>query len=125
LARAARREPLSRAAHMRFDDVCVEGLGHVIPERVVRSEEIEARLAPIYDRLKVSIGRLELSSGIRERRFFAPGTRPSAVAAEAGAIALAKSGIDRERIGCLIHASVCRDFLEPTTASVVHDRLEL
>jgi 3-oxoacyl-[acyl-carrier-protein] synthase-3 len=110
---------------MRFDDVCIEALGHVIPERTVRSEEIEARLAPIYDRLKVSIGRLELSSGIRERRFFAPGTRPSAVAAEAGTIALAKSGIDRERIGCLIHASVCRDFLEPATASVVHHRLEL
>ena len=110
---------------MRFEDVCIEAFGHVIPERVVRSADIETRLAPIYERLKLSSGRLELSSGIRERRFFAPGTRPSAVAADAGAIALEKSGIDRERIGCLIHAAVCRDFLEPATASIVHDRLEL
>jgi 3-oxoacyl-[acyl-carrier-protein] synthase-3 len=110
---------------MRFDGVCIEAFGHVIPERVVRSEEIEARLALIYDRLNLSIGRLELMSGIRERRFFEPGTRPSEVAARAGAIALEKSGIDRAKIGCLIHASVCRDFLEPATASVVHHALEL
>ena len=110
---------------MRFDDVCIEAFGHVIPARVVRSAEIEARLAPIYERLKLSSGRLELMSGIRERRFFEPGTRPSAVGAEAGAIALERSGIDRERIGCVIHAAVCRDFLEPATAAIVHDRLEL
>jgi 3-oxoacyl-[acyl-carrier-protein] synthase-3 len=110
---------------MRFDDVCIEAFGHVIPERVVRSEEIEARLAPIYERLNLSAGRLELMSGIRERHFFAPGTRPSSAAAAAGALALAKSGIERERVGCLIHAAVCRDFLEPATAAVVHHRLEL
>jgi 3-oxoacyl-[acyl-carrier-protein] synthase-3 len=110
---------------MRFEDVCIEAFGHVIPERVVRSAEIEARLAPIYARLKLSPGRLELMSGIRERRFFEPGTRPSTVAARAGAIALEKSGIDRARIGCVIHASVCRDFLEPATASLVHRALEL
>jgi 3-oxoacyl-[acyl-carrier-protein] synthase-3 len=31
----------------------------------------------------------------------------------------------KEDIGILIHASVCRDFLEPATASVVHAQLEL
>ena len=64
-------------------------------------------------------------SGIRERRFWPAGTRPSTVAAQAGARALEESGIPRSDIGCLIHASVCRDFLEPATASVVHHRLEL
>lgn len=110
---------------MRFDDVCIEAFGHVIPGRVVRSTEIEARLAPIYARLNLSPGRLQLMSGIQERRFFEPGTRPSSVAARAGAMALSKSGIERGKIGCLIHASVCRDFLEPATASVVHHGLEL
>jgi 3-oxoacyl-[acyl-carrier-protein] synthase III len=110
---------------MRFENVFVESFAHVLPERVVTSAEIEARLAPIYERLRLSAGRLELMSGIRERRFFAPGTRPSAAATRAGAIAIEKSGIERERIGVVIHASVCRDFLEPATASVVHRALEL
>jgi 3-oxoacyl-[acyl-carrier-protein] synthase-3 len=110
---------------MLFEKVRIESLAHVVPERVVRSDEIEARLAPIYARLKLASGRIELMSGIRERRFFEPGTRPSAAAARAGELALARSGVARDRIGCLIHASVCRDFLEPSTASVVHHRLEL
>src|SRR5205814_10596160 len=63
------------SALMRFEDVCLEAFGHVIPERVVRSSDIESRLAPIYERLNLSIGRLQLMSGIEERHFFEPGTR--------------------------------------------------
>lgn len=110
---------------MRYDHVHIEAFGHVLPERVVTSLELEERLAPLYDRLRVSAGRLELSSGIRERRFWEPGTRPSTVAARAGRIALDRAGIDPSRIGCVIHASVCRDFLEPASASVVHHTLGL
>jgi 3-oxoacyl-[acyl-carrier-protein] synthase-3 len=110
---------------MRYDHVHIQAFGHALPERVVTSLELEERLAPLYDRLRLSAGRLELSSGIRERRFWEPGTRPSTVAARAGRAALDTSGIDPSRIGSLIHASVCRDFLEPATASVVHDTLGL
>lgn len=110
---------------MRFANVCIEAFGHMLPERVVRSEEIEDRLAPLYERLGLSSGRIEMMSGIRERRFFESGTRPSTVAAHAGRIALERSGIDTQAIGCLIHAAVCRDFLEPSTASIVHHALEL
>jgi 3-oxoacyl-[acyl-carrier-protein] synthase-3 len=39
--------------------------------------------------------------------------------------ALAASGIDRTTIGAVIHGSVCRDYLEPATASGVHHRLGL
>ncbi|MCZ6598010.1 MAG: 3-oxoacyl-ACP synthase III [Planctomycetota bacterium] len=110
---------------MRFDDVRVQAVAHVLPEETVTSEELEERLGPVYDRLRLRIGRLELMTGIRERRFWPPGTRPSDVAARAGALALERSGLERERIGCLIHAAVCRDFMEPATASVVHRLLEL
>jgi 3-oxoacyl-[acyl-carrier-protein] synthase-3 len=79
----------------------------------------------VYERLRLRVGRLELMTGIRARRFFPPGHRPSAAAAAAGAKALYASSIDRTAIGCLVHASVCRDFLEPATASVVHRALEL
>lgn len=110
---------------MRFQDVRIESIVHHLPERVVTSTELEAMLAPVYERLKLPFGRLELITGIRERRFWKPDTRPSEVAAEAGRIALERSGVDPADIGCLIHASVCRDFLEPATASVVHDKLGL
>lgn len=110
---------------MRFEKVCIEGLGYHLPDIIVTSAEIEKRLAPLYDRLKLPQGRLELMSGIRERRFWEKGVFPSEVATVAGQRALAQSGIDPAQIGCLISASVCRDFLEPSTASVIHNNLKL
>ena len=110
---------------MRYRNVHIESLAHVLPEEHRSSEEIEQALLPLYERLGLSIGRLELMSGIRERRLWPVGTRPSEVAARAGALALERAGFAREKIGCMIHASVCRDFMEPATASVVHRRLEL
>ncbi|MCL2000297.1 MAG: 3-oxoacyl-ACP synthase III [Planctomycetes bacterium] len=110
---------------MLFHNTIVKSMALIQPPRVVSSLEVEARLAPLYGRLKLSAGRLELMTGIRERRFWEPGTRPSVVAARAGAEAIRQAGIPKEKIGCLIHASVCRDFLEPATASLVHEALGL
>ena len=110
---------------MRFESVRLESFAHELPEGRLASDELEARLAPLYERLKLNAGRLELMSGIRERRVYPPGTRPSAIAAAAGERALARTKIPRERVGALVHAGVCRDFLEPATASVVHERLRL
>jgi acyl-CoA:acyl-CoA alkyltransferase len=110
---------------MRFEHVAAPAFAHVLPERALSSDELEQRLAPVYERLKLARGRIELMSGIRERRFFEPAARPSEIAARAGAKALAQSGIARAKIGTLIHAAVSRDFLEPATASLVHHALEL
>lgn len=110
---------------MRFERVHLAGLATFLPERRVTSQSLEEQLLPLYERLKLRVGRLELMSGVRERRHFEPGTRPSAIAAEAGRRALVASGVDPARIGLLVHASVCRDFLEPATASVVHHALRL
>jgi acyl-CoA:acyl-CoA alkyltransferase len=110
---------------MRFNNVCLEACGYVLPQDVVPSTEIERRLKPIYDRLKMSIGRLELMTGIRERRFWPEIHPPSTYAVQAAEKTIKKSGIDRSKIGCLIHASVCRDFLEPATATYVHQKLKL
>jgi 3-oxoacyl-[acyl-carrier-protein] synthase-3 len=110
---------------MRFDNVCIEAVARHLPENVVTSEDLEHRMKPLYERLKLPVGRLELMSGIRERRFWDEGVLPSQVGAIAGEKVIEKSGIDRSRIGCLINASVCRDFLEPATASVVHNKLRL
>ncbi|CAI2718439.1 3-oxoacyl-ACP synthase III [Nitrospina watsonii] len=110
---------------MRFENVCIEAIGHHLPENIVKSDDLERRLGPLYDRFKLSVGRLELMSGIRERRFWDKGVFPSAVASKAGEDALARTPMDRNEIGCLICGSVSRDFLEPATASVVHNSLKL
>lgn len=110
---------------MRFQHASLLSVCAHIPPNVVTSDEMEHKLASVYERLKLPYGRLEMMSGIRERRFWNPGTRPSDVAAHAGQLALNASGLPREAIGCLIHASVCRDFMEPATAAVVHEKLGL
>ena len=110
---------------MRFKNVYLESLACHLPDNVVTSTDLEERLAPIYDRLKLPYGRLEMMSGIKERRFWDKGVFPSQVASIAGEKAIQHSRIDRMEIGCLINASVCRDFLEPATASLVHHNLNL
>jgi 3-oxoacyl-[acyl-carrier-protein] synthase III len=110
---------------MLYRHVCLEGLGYVLPDEIVTSEQIESRLAPLYQRLGLAVGRLELMTGIRERRFWPPGMLPSEKSVDSGERAIAAAGIGRAEIGALIHASVCRDHLEPATACRVHHRLGL
>lgn len=105
---------------MRFQHVCLEAFAYTLPDEIVTSDEIETRLQPVYDRLNLPAGRLELMTGIRERRFFPRGTRPSDISSITAAKAIAASGIPAERFGALIHGSVCRDQLEPATACSVH-----
>jgi len=110
---------------MRYTKVRLETPAYAMPPEVVTSAEIEERLAPAYRRMGLPPGRLELMSGIRERRFWLPGTRPSEAAAEAGRKALAASQVPAEAIGCLMMCSVCRDCLEPASATRVHHLLGL
>lgn len=109
-----------------FRHVCVETWHATLPDEVVTSAEIERRLAPLYARLRLPEGRLELMSGIRERRFWPRGTLASqaSIASGAGALAAAPH-IDPADVGALVHASVCRDHLEPATAVKVHHHLGL
>ena len=53
---------------MHYQKVCLHSFGLALPPRVLSSEEIEAELAPLYSRLKLPAGRLELMTGIRTRR---------------------------------------------------------
>lgn len=105
---------------MRYQHVCLETFAYTLPDEIVTSDEIEERLAPVYERLHLPAGRLELMTGIRERRFFDRGTRPGAISAITARKAIEASGLPVESFGALIHGSVCRDQLEPATASGVH-----
>ena len=110
---------------MLYQNVSIESFGYELPPVKVTSVEIEERLKPVYQRLNLPEGRLELMTGIKERYFWEKGFLPSEGAIAAGKNALTKTSIAKEEIGCLIMCSVCRDFLEPATASVVHHGLGL
>lgn len=110
---------------MRYEHVCVEAVVHSAPPHAVTSDEIERRLAPVYERLGLPFGRLELMTGIEERRFYDPGTLPGSISAATANLAIEQSGLDRSAFGALIHGSVCRDRMEPATAAGVHSRVGL
>jgi 3-oxoacyl-[acyl-carrier-protein] synthase-3 len=110
---------------MRFENVCIESLAVALPEEIWTSAQIEDRLRPLYERLKLPEGRLELMTGIRERRFWAAGTRPSDASAAAGKALLAKSALRAEQVELFMHAAVSRDMLEPATASFAHRKIGL
>ncbi len=110
---------------MKFENVCLESLAVALPDEIWTSAEIEARLAPLYERLKLPAGRLELMTGIRERRMWPAGTRASDASAAAGRAVLAQSALRAEQVGLFIHAAVSRDMLEPATASFAHRKIGL
>lgn len=110
---------------MLYSHVSLNSFGYELPPNEVSSEQLEERLAPVYDRLKLPVGRLELMSGIKTRRFWNSGTRPSEAATMAGRKALEASGVAGREIDCLIFASVCRDMVEPASATFVHRALDI
>lgn len=110
---------------MRFQNVFIESIAYDTPPEVLSSADIENELSEVYQRLRLPEGRLELMTGIRERRYYPAETPPSVISARAGEAVLAKSSFDRDSIELVAHAAVCRDRLEPSTASYVHGRLGL
>ena len=110
---------------MRYTNVAIESLGYTLPSEVVTTAELEQRLAPAYERLRLPEGRLELMTGIGERRFWDRGVLPGDKSIESGQRAILAADIDPRKIGMLIHGSVCRDHLEPATACRVHEALGL
>jgi 3-oxoacyl-[acyl-carrier-protein] synthase-3 len=110
---------------MRFEHVCIESLAVALPDEIWSSAEIEERLRPLYDRLKLPVGRLELMTGIRERRMWPSGTRPSDASGKAGRAVLETSKLRADQVELFIHAAVSRDMLEPATASFAHRKIGL
>lgn len=96
----------------------LHALGHYAPDRRVTNAEMEARLG-------VEAGWTERRTGIRERRFAAPGEALSDLAVKAGDMALLKGSINPAEIGLLALATSTPDHLLPPTAPLVAHRLGL
>src|SRR2546422_2957747 len=98
---------------MRYSNVCIESIGYELPKHVVTSAEIEARLSPLYDRLQLPYGRLEMMSGIRERRFWGDGVNPSDAPALAGRKGRAPARGPGPEIEGSLHTSPSPGLLQP------------
>lgn len=109
----------------RYEHVVVSGLAHLDAPVRVTSAELEEQLANTMARIGLPAGTLETLSGIVERRFWECGATPSAVASEAASRLLASSAVDVSDVGVLVNTSVDRDFVEPSTACIVHASLGL
>ena len=110
---------------MRFENVAIYSVAHVDATHRVSSAELEARLEPTLKRLRVPKGLLEGLTGIKARRMWDPAVQPSDAAALAASRVLGEAKIDRSRVGILVSTSVCRDYVEPSTACLVHGKLGL
>ncbi|MBI5896296.1 MAG: 3-oxoacyl-ACP synthase III [Desulfobacterales bacterium] len=108
---------------MRFTKVSIAGLGYELATNVITSDDLEKRLAPVYNTLHIQPGQLEALTGISERRFWDADVRLSEKAAQAGKKALKAARIDPREIGALIYGGVCRENLEPATACAVAHEL--
>ena len=109
---------------MDLSNITLEAIDYFEPDEFYSTDDLERDLAPVYDKLKLPYGRIEMQTGVKSRGLY-PDKKPSAISAQAASILFENSNIDKNDIDLLIHASVCRDFLEPSTASVVHDHLKL
>jgi 3-oxoacyl-[acyl-carrier-protein] synthase-3 len=94
----------------------IVGLGTALPERRVSSAEIGERVG-------VSAEWIERRTGIRERRYAAPGQRVSELAVSAGRIALEDAGLDAGEIDMVLVATLASDEITPSTAPIVAHEL--
>ncbi len=94
------------------------GFGHAAPDRIVPNAEIETRLG-------LEAGWIERRTGIRERRYAAPGEALTDIAAPAAEMALSSAGIDRADIGLTLLATSTPDHLLPPSGPLLAHKLDL
>ncbi|MDR3204385.1 MAG: 3-oxoacyl-ACP synthase III [Deltaproteobacteria bacterium] len=93
------------------------------PENV-SSRALESALAQVIERLRLPEGLIEKMTGVVSRRVYPSGWPIAQAAAQACEIIFSQ-GFERSLIDSLFSASVGRDFLEPSTASVIQANLGL
>jgi 3-oxoacyl-[acyl-carrier-protein] synthase III len=94
----------------------ISGLGLHLPERVVTNADLE-QLMDTSDAWIVE------RTGIRERRFAAPGTGATDLAAEAARHALADAGRCPADVDFIVFATITREYGFPGCGSLLQERL--
>lgn len=94
----------------------VRGVGHYLPERVVRNSEFESTIDTTDEWIRSR-------SGIERRHFAAEGETTSQMATKATEQALAMAGIAAQDIDALIVATSTADLTFPSAATMVQHAL--
>ncbi len=107
----------------KHDNTAVLSITSVEAPVVMTSQEFDRIIGDSYTRNGLRPGMLGQLAGIQERRWWPEGTSFVDGAVEAGAKAIAESGVDPARIGMMINTSVSREHLEPSVAVGIHHQL--
>lgn len=105
--------------------VYLESIAYEIPPCVVSSDSILERLSPMLERLNINASGLLQMCGVDERRFWPEGTTIVQAATRVARKAILESGVDPADIGAIVSTSVCKDYIEPSMASMIHGELGL
>ncbi len=108
---------------MLFNNVSIAGLAHIDAPHTLTSKQINERLQPTYDRLGIRTDVLGDVAGIHARRMWDADMQASDAATLAARKAMTDAGITAGQVGLLVNTSVSRDYLEPSTASIVSGNL--
>jgi acyl-CoA:acyl-CoA alkyltransferase len=105
--------------------ICIDALTYIEAPFIRTSKEIEERIKFNMDRFGFPERFIESMSGIIERRMWEPELSIRDVGLLSAKKLLNDYPIDKDKIGCIINPSVCRDYIEPTLAAMYHDSLKL
>ena len=108
---------------MLFENVSIAGLAHIDAPHTLTSLEINERLKPTFERLRIRADMLGDIAGVHARRLWDPGTQASDGAGMAARRVLEQTGVRADQLGMVINTSVSRDYLEPSTAAIVSGKL--
>ncbi len=96
----------------------IAGLGHALPQRIVDNDEV-ARVIDTSDAF------IRTRTGVRHRRYLAPGQQLADLACPAAARALAEAGVAPADIDLLIVNTLSPDHHDPSQACYMQPRLGL
>ncbi|MGB5445483.1 MAG: 3-oxoacyl-ACP synthase III [Psychromonas sp.] len=101
---------------MKYSNVYINSLSYELAPHVISSAELESRLAPLYQKLRIPMGQLAALTGIQERRWWPTDHILSDGAIAAARKTIAETGININDLGAVLYTGVCRDQHEPATA---------
>ena len=110
---------------MKYTRVVMDAIGYELAPVVVTSDELEERILPVYEALRMPVGQLESLTGISERRWWEIGYPLSTGATAAARKALEISSVGAADLGVLVYTGVNRENFEPATACKVASELGL
>lgn len=101
-----------------MDGLRIISTGHYAPDKVVTNDDI-SKIVDTSDEW------ITERTGIKRRHFCTEDGNNVTMALEAAKIALDKAGIDRNEIGCLVVSTFSGDYLVPSAACQVQEKLGL